>query len=49
MKRNCWHWKIKGSLCEGEVQGDWSEKMTTCARCEFFKLVQSEEGQDMAY
>jgi hypothetical protein len=27
-------WFINGTICEGEPQGDWAEKMKTCKKCE---------------
>lgn len=37
-------WKIAGTLCGGEVQGSWAKKLKNCVTCEFFLLVQDEEG-----
>jgi eukaryotic-like serine/threonine-protein kinase len=37
-------WGIAGTLCEGEVQGNYSEKIGDCVRCEFYRLVKEEEG-----
>ena len=42
-------WRVSGSLCEGEVQGSWAEKMRACSRCDFFHRVQEEEGDAMVY
>ncbi|MDP2183745.1 MAG: hypothetical protein Q8K99_14415 [Actinomycetota bacterium] len=39
-------WKIAGTFCDGEVQGTFSQKMMSCAGCDFFKMVKSEEGAD---
>jgi hypothetical protein len=38
-------WKVVGTLCGGKVQGSFAEKMMNCARCDFFKMVKSEEGE----
>jgi len=27
-------WFINGTICEGEVQKSWAEKMTACRKCE---------------
>lgn len=30
-------WFINGTICEGSVQQDWSEKIKMCRTCEVFK------------
>jgi DNA-binding XRE family transcriptional regulator len=44
-KRNCPAWEFKvghlcwfvnGTMCRGQAQGSWQNKMTTCRRCEVF-------------
>jgi hypothetical protein len=37
-------WKVSGTLCGGKVQGTYAQKVTNCVKCEFYKLVRSEEG-----
>jgi len=46
MRRNCpaWEfqlghlcWFINGTICHGEVQESWQEKMELCKQCEVFK------------
>lgn len=37
-------WAITGTLCGGKVQGSYAVKLGNCMQCEFFKLVQKEEG-----
>jgi len=37
-------WAITGTFCGGVVQGSFAEKELTCMNCDFFKLVQREEG-----
>jgi len=48
MRRNCsaWEfnsgqlcWFINGTLCQGEVQQSWHEKMKICRQCEVFQSV----------
>ena len=29
-------WFINGTICQGEPQGSWSQKMVLCRRCEVF-------------
>jgi len=37
-------WAVAGTLCDEQVQGTFAEKRISCIRCDFFKLVQQEEG-----
>jgi hypothetical protein len=37
-------WSVAGTLCDGQVQGTFAEKRISCISCDFFKLVQKEEG-----
>jgi hypothetical protein len=37
-------WAITGTLCGGKVQGSFAEKLGNCMNCEFYKIVQNEEG-----
>jgi len=37
-------WVVAGTLCNGEVQGVFAQKMADCKQCEFYKLVLEEEG-----
>ncbi len=48
MRRNCpaWEfqgghlcWFINGTICEGEVQESWHEKMKMCRQCEVFQPI----------
>lgn len=50
IKRNCpaWEfqighlcWFINGTICQGEVQESWKEKMKICRRCEAFREILS--------
>jgi len=40
--RSCW--AVAGTLCGGKVQGTYAAKISNCLECEFYKLVQNEEG-----
>ena len=40
--RSCW--AIAGTLCGGELQGSFAQKMTNCLKCEFYQQVAAEEG-----
>ncbi len=37
-------WAVAGTICDGQVQGTFAEKRISCINCDFFKLVQQEEG-----
>jgi hypothetical protein len=39
-------WVVAGTFCKGEVQGTFAQKFKNCARCEFFRRVQEEEGEN---
>ena len=47
-RRNCPAWELKmghlcwfinGTICQGEVQQDWQEKMALCRKCDVFKSI----------
>jgi hypothetical protein len=40
--RRCWH--VVGTLCRGEVQGTFAQKINTCRSCDFYLKVKEEEG-----
>jgi len=37
-------WAVAGTLCGGCVQGSFAEKRTSCLNCDFYQMVQEEEG-----
>lgn len=39
-------WAIEGTLCGGEVQGTFAQKMGNCMDCDFYSQVRQEEGTD---
>ena len=39
-------WAVSGTLCRGEVQGEFASKLTNCSECDFYKIVQKEQGTD---
>ena len=39
--RSCW--VIAGTLCGGEVQGVFAQKVQNCMTCDFYKIVMTEE------
>ncbi len=38
-------WASSGTLCGGRVQGSFACKITSCHQCDFYKLVQADEGE----
>jgi len=32
-------WFINGTICEGKVKNDWTEKMQICRKCKVFKSM----------
>ena len=41
--RSCW--AISGTLCGGEKQGTFAQKLLNCSQCDFYKIVMQEEGK----
>ncbi|MGA3135944.1 MAG: two-CW domain-containing protein [Terracidiphilus sp.] len=41
-------WVMAGTLCKGEIQGMFAQKIGNCMKCEFFGLVTREEGSGTA-
>ena len=37
-------WVVSGTMCGGEVQGTFAKKFNDCERCDFYKLVRTEEA-----
>ena len=37
-------WAISGTFCSGTKQGSFASKMKSCQTCNFFKVIQMEEG-----
>lgn len=42
-------WAIAGTLCEGEVQGTLANKLGDCLKCDFFKSVFRDEGDNFEF
>lgn len=41
--RFCWF--MQGTLCKGQVQGTFAQKLKDCLVCPFYLLVEKEEGR----
>ncbi len=39
-------WVIAGTMCEGKIQGTFSEKFKGCGLCDFYNMVKEEEGDN---
>lgn len=39
-------WAVAGTFCGGKVQGKFADKRKSCLRCDFFKLVRTQEEKD---
>lgn len=37
-------WAVAGTLCEGKVQGSFTDKQMECSSCEVFVQIRNEEG-----
>ncbi|MGA3027964.1 MAG: two-CW domain-containing protein [Bryobacteraceae bacterium] len=37
-------WAVAGTLCGGQIQGTFAQKVANCMKCEFFLAVRGEEG-----
>lgn len=43
--RFCWY--ITGTFCNNSIQGTFAKKLKSCIDCEFYKLVEKEEGRNL--
>jgi hypothetical protein len=43
--RTCW--VLAGTFCAGGISGTSAKKIGSCRECDFFQLVQREEGADL--
>ncbi|MBU2491795.1 MAG: hypothetical protein KJ571_04160 [Bacteroidetes bacterium] len=43
--RSCW--ALAGTMCGGKIQGSFASKLSNCLNCDFFKLVQVEQGKTL--
>jgi hypothetical protein len=37
-------WAVAGTFCGDKIQGTFAEKKLSCMTCDFFKMVEEEEG-----
>jgi len=42
-------WAVCGTLCGGEVQGTFADKIGNCKICDFYKLVWNENIEDFVH
>ncbi len=38
-------WAIAGTFCEGKTQGAFADKRNSCVKCDFFRMVNRQEGE----
>jgi hypothetical protein len=38
-------WVVENTLCDGQVQGTFANKISMCQKCSFFYQVRKEEGE----
>lgn len=41
-------WAIAGTLCEGEVQGSYAQKLGNCLKCDFHAFVRGQQREQYA-
>ena len=44
--RSCW--AVAGTLCEGEVQGTYAQKLGNCLKCDFHDFVRGQQREEYA-
>ena len=44
--RSCW--AVAGTLCEGEVQGSYAQKLGNCLKCDFHAFVRGQQKERYA-
>jgi hypothetical protein len=37
-------WAVAGTFCDGSVQGTYAQKRLTCLSCDFFRIVENDQG-----
>jgi hypothetical protein len=40
-------WTVSGTMCDGEVQGTFAQKLKNCGSCKFYATVKTEEGENL--
>ena len=40
-------WAVAGTLCRGKTYGLFAENLPTCFICDFYKMVEKEEGENL--
>ena len=39
-------WVLEGTICKGDIQGNFAEKYKECEKCDFYQYVKKEEGNN---
>ncbi len=40
-------WRVAGTFCLGAVQGTYATKLMACSFCDFYHMVQIQEGDEL--
>jgi hypothetical protein len=40
-------WAVAGTLCKGQAQGTYAQKLGDCLRCEFYASVRLDQGGNL--
>lgn len=40
-------WRIAGTFCEGKTEGTFARSLVSCSLCDFYILVQDQEGDKL--
>lgn len=40
-------WRVAGTFCEGRAEGSFAAGLMSCSFCDFYKLVQKDEGDNL--
>lgn len=39
-------WALAGTMCDGQIQGTYAQKLGSCLSCDFFSYVRAQEGKE---
>lgn len=39
-------WALNGTICKGDIQGNFVEKHKECEKCDFYEYVKKQEGDN---
>ena len=41
-------WVLEGTICKGDIQGNFAEKQKECEKCDFYAHVKKQEGDNFS-